>query len=50
LLHYYLNFSGAEQSITYPYGDGSDLLTSNSIRQSQTLRLKPWNLAIIAEK
>jgi beta-galactosidase len=50
LLHYYLNFSGAEQSITYPYGDGSDLLTGNSVRQNETLKLKAWDLAIIAEK
>jgi beta-galactosidase len=50
LLHYYLNFSGTEQSVTYAYGDGSDLLTSTSFRQAQTLRLKPWDLAIVAEE
>src|SRR5204862_6310952 len=26
-LHYYLNYSSDVQSFTYPYGDGTDLLT-----------------------
>ena len=50
LLHYYLNFSGQEQSLSYPYGDGSDLLTDASVRQGQGLKLKPWDLAIVAER
>jgi len=28
VLHYYLNFSGKEQTVSYPYGNGTDLLTS----------------------
>jgi len=50
LLHYYLNFSGEEQSLSYPYGNGSDLLTNTSVREGQTLKLKPWDLAIVAEQ
>ncbi len=50
LLHYYLNFSGQEQSFSYPYGDGSDLLTRASVRKGQALELKPWDLAIVAEQ
>jgi beta-galactosidase len=50
LLHYYLNFSGEEQSIAYPYGSGSDLLTDTPVRQGQALPLKPWDLAIVAER
>jgi len=50
LLHYYLNFSGAEQSLSYPYGNGSDLLTNTSVREGETLKLKPWDLAIVAEQ
>ena len=49
LLHYYLNFSGEEQSFPYPYGNGSDLLTDTSLRVGQALKLKPWDLAIVAE-
>lgn len=50
LLHYYLNFYGEEQPIFYPYGNGRDLLTGVSLRQGQTLKLKPWDLAIVAEQ
>jgi beta-galactosidase len=50
LLHYYLNFSGEEQAFSYPYGNGSDLLTNASARQGQALKLKPWDLAIVAEQ
>ena len=50
LLHYYLNFSGDEQSASYTYGNGSDLLTGASLKPGQTLKLKPWDLAIVAEQ
>jgi beta-galactosidase len=49
-LHYYLNFSGEEQTFSYPYGNGSDLLTNTSARQGQAFKLKPWDLAIVAEQ
>lgn len=48
-LHYYLNFSGEEQSVPYDYGNGSDLLTNASLQKGQRLRLKPWDVAIVAE-
>jgi beta-galactosidase len=50
VLHYYLNFSGEELEISYPYGKGSDLLTGTSLAPGQSLKLKPWNLAIVAEQ
>jgi hypothetical protein len=31
-------------------GINVDLLTSTSLRQGQTLKLKPWDLAIVAEQ
>jgi len=49
LLHYYLNFSGEEQQVSYSYGKGSDLLTGISVSGGQTLKLKPWDLVIVAE-
>jgi beta-galactosidase len=49
LLHYYLNFSGKEQSITYPYRTGADLLTDRPVRQREALTLKPWDLAVVVE-
>ncbi len=50
LLHYYLNFSGEEQTVSYPYGHGLDLLTNTYVVKGQTLKLKPWDLAIVAEQ
>jgi beta-galactosidase len=49
-LHYYLNFSGEEQSASYTYGSGMDLLTGAPLKPGQALKLKPWDLAIVAEK
>jgi beta-galactosidase len=50
LLHYYLNFSGQDQSFPYLYGSGLDLLSGRRMSGGQTLRLKPWDLAVIAEQ
>jgi beta-galactosidase len=49
-LHFYLSFSGADQSVTYPYARGVDLLTDAPVAQGQVLTLKPWDLAIVAER
>jgi len=49
-LHYYLNFSGKEQTASYSYGDGSDLLTTNAVFKGGALKIKPWDLAIIEER
>jgi len=50
LLHYYFNFSGAEQTMGYPHGGGTDVLTDLRIEKGQQLRLKPWDLAIVMEQ
>ncbi|HVH89399.1 MAG TPA: beta-galactosidase trimerization domain-containing protein, partial [Terriglobales bacterium] len=49
ILHYFLNFSGDQQSFPYPYANGEDLLTNQHVSGRQTITLKPWNLAIVAE-
>jgi len=50
MLHYYLNFSDTEQSVSYPYRDGADVLSSVAVKQGQTLKLRPWDLAIVVEQ
>jgi beta-galactosidase len=50
LLHYYFNFSGEQQTISYRHRDGSDLLTGVPLRKGQNLKLNPWDLAIISEQ
>jgi beta-galactosidase len=49
-LHYYLNFSGTEQKVSYTYAHGADLLTNSDVRQGASLTLKPWDLAIVVER
>ena len=49
-LHYYLNFSGDEQSFSYPYRDGTDLLTNVAVGNNQTVKIGPWDLVIVAEQ
>jgi len=48
-LHYYLNFSGTEQTVSYPYADGADLLTGGVIQHGKSLKLGPWDLVIVSE-
>lgn len=50
IVHYYLNYSSDSQTLGYPYGAGSDLLTQAAIASAQQITLKPWDLVIIEEK
>jgi beta-galactosidase len=50
VLHYYMNYSSESQSLKYPYKTAVDLLTGATLAASQTLTLKPWDLAILEEK
>jgi beta-galactosidase len=49
-IHYYLNYSGNAQTLSYPYAAGSDLLMQAAIEHAQPITLKPWDLVIIEEK
>jgi beta-galactosidase len=48
-LHYYFNYSAAEQKATYGYGPGTSLLDNKPIAKGATLTLGPWDLAIVEE-
>lgn len=48
-LHYYFNYSGDSVSFTYPYSEGTDLLTGQAIAHGQQVALKPWDLSIVEE-
>lgn len=50
LLHYYFNFSGQQQAVSYPHGDGSDLLTGAARKRGETFQLPAWDLVIIEER
>jgi beta-galactosidase len=49
-VHYYLNYSSAAQTLGYPYGSGTDLLTQAAVAHSRQITVKPWDLVIIEEK
>jgi beta-galactosidase len=48
-LHYYFNYSAAEQKVTYPYAAGTNLLDGQPVAKGATLALAPWDLAIVEE-
>ncbi|MEA2174501.1 MAG: beta-galactosidase, partial [Blastocatellia bacterium] len=49
-LHYYLNYSGESQTFTYPYANGTDLLTRKPVEKSKPVTLAPWDLIIVEER
>jgi beta-galactosidase len=50
MVHYYLNYSSGEQTFSYPYGAGTELLTQAAVAQSQKITIKPWDLILIEDK
>jgi beta-galactosidase len=50
LIHYYLNFSGTTQTVTYPYGGGDELLAGKAVAKGDKLTLGAWDVAIVAER
>jgi beta-galactosidase len=50
VLHYYFNFSGQEGRFAYPYAQGLDLLTDGAVEKGATVTLRPWGVAVVAER
>jgi beta-galactosidase len=50
ILHFYLNYSSAPQTVNYTYGAGTDLLSQSTVGHTQQLTLMPWDAAIVEEK
>jgi beta-galactosidase len=48
-LHYYFNYSSELKSFAYSYAVGKDLLTGGPFTPSQSITLKPWDVAIVEE-
>jgi len=49
-IHYYLNYSGQTQTFTYPYTNGTDIITNSPVKKSQAVTLNAWDLVIIEEE
>lgn len=48
-IHYILNYSDREQTFTYPFKKGQDLLTKKKLQAEQSTILNAWDLMIIEE-
>lgn len=48
-LHYYFNYSGTSVSFGYHHHAGRELLTDQPVKDSQTLTLAAWDVAIVEE-
>ena len=46
-VRYFLNYSGAEQAVTYKYGDAEDVLTSEKIKTNAELSIPAWGVRIV---
>jgi beta-galactosidase len=49
-IHYYFNYSGDAKSFAYSYAAGKDLLSGDTVGHSQSISLKPWDVAIVEEQ
>ena len=49
-IHFYLNYSSETQTFVYPYSAGQELLGQTALARSQSIILKPWDLAVVEEK
>ncbi len=44
-IHYYLNYSGQEQTVTLPF-DARELTSQKTYKKGDSIRISPWNLQI----
>ena len=49
-IRYYLNYSGNDQTFSYSYKPGTDLLMQTPVNPSQKITVKPWDLVLIEEE
>ncbi len=48
-VRYYLNYSGEEKKVKYPYAKGTEILSKTSLAKGSEIDLKPWDVAIVEE-
>jgi beta-galactosidase len=49
-VHYYFNYSGTAQNITYPHPTATDLLSGKPVITGQKLIFAPWDFIVVEEK
>ncbi len=48
-VHYLLNYSASAAAVSYPFPQGTDLLSRVRVQQNGTMQLPPWGVAILEE-
>ncbi|MCU7550082.1 beta-galactosidase [Chitinophagaceae bacterium LB-8] len=49
-IHYYFNYSAVPHSVQYPYRDGKELLSNETMVKGKEMQLEPWGIKIIEEQ
>ena len=50
LVHYYFNYSGANQTLRYPYPAGTELISGEEIGSKRNITLPGWGFVVVEEK
>ncbi len=48
-IHYFLNYSAQAQTVNYPFGAGTELLSGQAMNAGARLNLPPWGVEVIEE-
>jgi len=48
-VHYYFNYSAVSSSLNYPYSDGKELLSGETISKNAAVKIEPWGVKIVEE-
>ncbi|MFM2368442.1 MAG: hypothetical protein RL619_742 [Bacteroidota bacterium] len=49
IIHYYFNYSSVASTFSYPYKEGKELLSAESVIKNKEVQLEPWGVKIIEE-
>jgi beta-galactosidase len=50
IVHYYFNYSADTRTFTYPFKNGKELISGDSITKNNQVQLKPWDVKIMEEE
>lgn len=48
-VHYYFNYAAVAATFNYPYNDGKELLSDETIYKNKAVAIEPWGVKIIEE-
>jgi beta-galactosidase len=48
-IHYYFNYAVTVHAFNYPFNNGKELLTGETVAKNKMLQLAPWGVIIVEE-